>query len=220
MERLRHAARTDAVIFTGDDSMSGQWETFGRNLIDEVNHATNYRVPLDRRMMRPSLIFWMTLAALAAFLVSLYEEGQDAKLLNGLSAIGAAGIFLLTYIQWRLARQEASFEKYYDRMVGTIENVRQCGLEEAGEDRNRRLDHLRNIRVFDQIDNIEYVFGKYRLGYIDTDVLDRATRNFWSECQQDWFVEKVVFRLKTIHTYQPDTVAAAKYILKHRSDVF
>lgn len=208
------------MVFAEDDSMSGQWKTFSRNLINEVNRATNYRAPLDRRIVQPALIFLMIPAAIAAFLVSLYTEGEDAETLKGLSAIGAAGIFLLTYIQWRLARQEASFEKYYDRMAVTIENIRQCGLEEAGEDRNQRLDHLRNIRVFNQIDNIEYVFGKYRLGYIDTDILDRAIRNFWSECQQDWFVDKVVFWLKTIHTYQPDTVAAANYILKHRSDVF
>ena len=102
----------------------------------------------------------------------------------------AAGItFVVSYIQWHLARHEISFDKFYDRLSIANQYVNAVGIKERDDD----LDHHKNMRVFAQLDNLEYMLGKHKLKFVEFDLVDRAIRTFRSECYQLWFPEKVLF---------------------------
>ena len=59
----------------------------------------------------------------------------------------------------------------------------------------KRLCHksLCNMVVFAQLDNFEYIFGKYQLNFVDYDLVERAVRTIRSDCDQPWFRDKVLY---------------------------
>jgi hypothetical protein len=104
----------------------------------------------------------------------------------------ALGAFILGYQQWREARNEISMDRYYDR------------LELA----DRRLDSWPSARalvnhlwptvtdqasyecsmyVYVEIDNLEYVIEKYKLGYMSASLALRGLRAFQSRCVSSQF---------------------------------
>jgi hypothetical protein len=187
-----------------------------RGLLDHLHEHATERRPLALMLLDWRLVFLASFVAVESYMLSLIFAENEAPL-KALSTIAAAAAFLVAYWQWKLAREEASFEKYYDRMNTTIDFVDKCGLEEAGDSREARLSHVRNMRVFNQLDNLEYVLGKYRLGYISTDIVYRAVRNFKTECAQDWFRTKTLEWLNQIEAYTRDTKCAARYIVDESS---
>lgn len=104
------------------------------------------------------------------------------------------GALLLGYQQWRAARNELSMERYYER------------LDLA----DRRLDNWPSARdmvkhfwptaidqasyecsmyVYVELDNLEYVIEKYKLGYISPEQALRGLRTFQSRCISTEFRE-------------------------------
>src|SRR5215207_4011563 len=75
------------------------------------------------------------------------------------------------------------------------------------------------MRVFAQLDNLEYVFGKYRHQFVGFDILDRAIRTFRSDCDVPWFSEKVLYWIgrtdeeRVAKVYHSETREAARYIV-------
>ena len=113
-------------------------------------------------------------------------------MLKTLTALAAGITFALSYLQWRLARKEASFDSYYDRLKLANECITAAGLKAAGTP-EAELDHLRNMVVFAQLDNFEYIFGKYQLNFVDYNLVERAVRTIRSDCDQPWFRDKVLY---------------------------
>jgi hypothetical protein len=212
-------------------------EAFSRDVLRKVE-ITKY--PLWRRLLRKDPVIAATVFAVLFYIISLsasvYYTDQPLKLsysidqfLKGLTAIAAGFAFALTYIQWQLARHEVSFDKYYDRI-----NIANQAIDknEAGETPvdGQQIDHLRNMRVFAQLDNLEYIIGKYRLDFVEFDLLDRAIRAFRSECHVDrengdigWFSNKVLFWIGEEENqqialgYHSATRKAARYIVERVS---
>jgi hypothetical protein len=190
------------------------------------------KIELDIPWWRPFLHRWVvittTLLAVAAYGVSLWLTGPSdstspaknaSPIFTGLAALAAGATFIVSYFQWQLARHEISFDKFYEKLNITNQTINACGLKEA-RDHAGEIDHLRNMRVFAQLDTLEYVLGKYRLGFVEFDLVDRAIRTFRSDCDIPWFAEKVLHWIgrtegeQVAKGYHGETRKAARYIVR------
>jgi len=97
-------------------------------------------------------------------------QGADAKSVAQL--ILSIGVLLIGYQQWRDARQEASFERFYDRL-----NIANSRREKLGADPF-------TMYVFAELDNLEYVIERYKLGYMSAELACRGLETFKSRCRQ------------------------------------
>jgi hypothetical protein len=109
-----------------------------------------------------------------------------------LAAVCASGIFLVGYFQWHAARREQSLERFYDRIKEATQPISDYEMERWKNDPLERKIHLLNMRVFFQLDNLEYILEKYRRGYVDWDVVDRAVRTFRAECKDKSFTMRLL----------------------------
>jgi len=112
---------------------------------------------------------------LAAWLTTLCKlerifQGADAKSVAQL--ILSLGVLLIGYQQWRDARQEASFERFYER------------LRIANDRRDKLGADPFTMYVFAELDNLEYVIERYKLGYVSAELAGRGLRTFRSRCIQ------------------------------------
>ncbi len=125
-------------------------------------------------------------AALAASLV-LPPDGLGERVLQALSAASAAVGFALAYLQWRAARHEVSFDRYYERLNLANQRFDAARLKELEGDPPALKEHLYTMFVFAELDNLEYVLGKHRLGYVRVGLACQALRAFEARCDDDGF---------------------------------
>jgi len=196
---------------------------FSRSVLSKIELDIPWWRPiLDRRV-----VITTTFLAVAAYGVSLWLTGPSdstsatknaSAIFTGVAALAAGATFIVSYFQWQLARHEISFDKFYEKLNITNQTINACGLKEA-RDHAAEIDHLRNMRVFAQLDTLEYVLGKYRLGFVEFDLVDRAIRTFRSDCDIPWFAEKVLHWIgrtegeQVAKGYHAETRKAARYIV-------
>jgi hypothetical protein len=77
------------------------------------------------------------------------------------------------YQQWRASRQEVTLERYYERLE--LVNKRMDKLDGGWEETFAML-------VYTELDNLEYVSEKYKLGYVQPEMARRALRHFTARC--------------------------------------
>jgi hypothetical protein len=151
--------------------------------------------------------------ALAAFFVTLWlsmlkmpvPAGQSPPI-NELKPVEMAQFAIvlagavITFWQWSRARFEASLEKFYERLdianrhLSTMieKSWDQC-LQNSGSSTHISIyDNPPNVgvslfdmRVFAELDNLEYVVEKYRQGYIEPRQACRGLQTFISRCERD-----------------------------------
>lgn len=122
--------------------------------------------------MMPTICVASVLLMTAATLYVAHTSGlggSDASDIAG--SVFGVGAFLLAYQQWRAARYEASLDKYYDRLDVV----------------NSRLEALPGVDssamyVFVELDSLEYVIEKYKLGYISSEHAFRGLKTFRLHC--------------------------------------
>jgi hypothetical protein len=102
----------------------------------------------------------------------------------------ASGIaaFLVLFWQWRRARQEASLEKFYDRLDMANKRMVAVVEQELAQKDPRHQSPLVGVSIFGmwvfaELDNLEYAIEKYRLGYMSGENFDRAVATFESRCK-------------------------------------
>ncbi|MBW3634593.1 MAG: hypothetical protein KY456_16360 [Chloroflexi bacterium] len=139
----------------------------------------------------------LTIAAVVAVLLvailAVANRSPDAPDSQGVISDLAAGILgagalWLGLQQFRLARNEVSLDKFYDRL-----DITNCRLEasadtrslvdcweENGQDNERTF--ARKMYVYRELDNLEYAIAKYRIGFMQPDNAYRALRTFRSRC--------------------------------------
>lgn len=160
-----------------------------------------------------------SVAAYAAAALSPNAFGEQP--LKVIATVGAALTFGLTYIQWRLGKSEATFDKHYERLRAANDNLDKFWSTVHVASPGLLLDHRRNMLVFSELDNLEYVIGKYNALYADRLTLRRAVRHFWSMCNDPYDPERREAVLRWIgkdeasrdaHGYLPVTCAIARYL--------
>lgn len=133
--------------------------------------------------------------AVGILVVGLYFLPKEQEYWPKAVAVVLALIgFSLTYLQWRAGRHEASFERYYDRLDLANRKFDAARIEElkdapTKEDLKR---HLYTMFVFAELDNLEYVLEKYKLGYVRQGLAERAVRAFRSRCADARFCQEAL----------------------------
>ena len=110
------------------------------------------------------------------------------------TAVVAAGVFLLGFQQWRAARYEVSLDKYYDRLEKADERLEKWPharkmLAHFWQGSPDDISFQKLNYVYVELDNLEYVIEKYKLGYISAEQALRGLHTFRSRCLSDEFRE-------------------------------
>lgn len=192
-------------------------ERFAHEVLAHINEDTP---PLSQRLARTKYVAITVTSAGAAYIVSLIQSQSKADvMLKILATIASSAAFILSYLQWRLGRHEITYDKYYDRVKFANDYIHLHELKEA-ERVGSETDHLRNMRLFAQLDNLEYIIGKYELNFVYFDLVNRSIQTFRSECDNKvWFCEKVYHWIgknegeQVAKGYRANTRKAARYIV-------
>lgn len=132
----------------------------------------------------------------AILLHGISLRGEKLKASDIMIAASALGALIVGYHQWREARRELSMERYYERL--DIPNRRLEGHKADGsrtvhdmikvslpELTNEDPDAL--MYVYVELDNLEYVIERYKLGYMKTKQACRGLRTFQLRCWSPQF---------------------------------
>lgn len=203
-------------------------------LVTELLRHLDLRPPLWRFVTGKRFVLLATLAVVglhAAYL--LYWRGdpigtvaaKDDPLLAILATVAAGIVFLWGYVQWHLGREEASFDRFYDR-IGAANVYRNLAGAEAARLAELKppnlesplLDHHRNMIVFTSLDTLEYVLAKHRLNYVDRDLLERAVGTFRAHCAEAWFRSKTLLWTDGGVGYRERTRTAARFLADKAQD--
>jgi hypothetical protein len=187
----------------------------------ETLKAIGLKRPVFWKRFGSVIIFSMILLTLTLLVIRLnLTPFRPSQMLQDLSTITVLIAFGLGYQQWRAARHEIAFDKYYDRL--DLANIKfdAWRFEELKEDRNKLKDHLLSMFVFAELDNLEYILEKYKLGYVKQELAERALRTFRSRCEDNPFCERVLFFLgdqegkQQVKGYEKTTRETARYIIR------
>jgi hypothetical protein len=136
-----------------------------------------------RRRFRTEAILVLLLVAVALLSVGVtFSPGEAKERLEALAAAAAGVAAGLGYLQWRAARHEVSFDTYYDKLDTANQKFDAWRVEALKEDPGALQSHLNTMFVFAELDNLEYVLEKLKLGYVRQELAERAVRNFRSRC--------------------------------------
>lgn len=113
-------------------------------------------------------------------------EGSGGKGLVDLllSPFATLGLLFAGLWQWRSARREISMEKYYERLDISNQWWKSSPPVQrmmAGFSREPE-DPEMTMYVCLEIDNLEYIIEKYRIGYVDEEQACRALKAFQIRC--------------------------------------
>lgn len=89
------------------------------------------------------------------------------------AAVLALGAFIVGYHQWRAARRETSMDKFYERLKTANDRLAELKADKF------------EMYVYAELDNLEYVIEKYRLGYMGPDQALRGLETFRSRLEGD-----------------------------------
>ena len=157
------------------------------------------------RIERPWTVYrgliLLTSIAILTLVGTFFHDALGLTSTETATMIVALGALVLGYQQWGEARHEASMEKYYERL--DIANRRREGATQsvfemmkgslpalAGEDPTRLM------YVYVELDNLEYVVGKYRLGFMSPGQACRGLRTFQRRCLSPEFRKIALLRVR------------------------
>lgn len=168
--------------------------------------CTGWRELRRSGVTRDLTSFWrpVWLAAVIFAVITLASRFKDSGDYSTrewyLTAVLGLAVLVGGYFEWKSARQEASLDKFYERLCIANEcNEKLGSVERGGRSRGScsepdsesfgdvKFGDLQ-IYVYRELDNLEYVLERYRRGYIDLTLAVRGLRTFRSR------LEKPVFR--------------------------
>jgi len=122
-----------------------------------------------------------------------------------------AGIYAL--FQWKLVREEISFDKYFDRLEGANS---QGGVFHYSKNVVPHLtvpyDHKEALYVYFELDMLDYIVGKYKNGYMDVMDAFRGLVTYFSRCESEKFRE-MTLELVTRRSCNPELVPIVQKII-------
>lgn len=162
-----------------------------------------FEAPKPLKLLGPWLL---TAAAILAVIgVAVWVEAKDDPLLSAASPLATMGLLIAGLSQWRGARQEISMDKYYERL--NISNQwwksspsvqkAMAGFARDSEDPDMTM------YVCLEIDNLEYVIEKYRIGHVDDEQACRGLRAFQVRCLSSPEFRAIARRRVHIGDYTP-----------------
>ena len=158
------------------------------------------------------LVWALAVLAVAAFAIVAFgdwsEQAQGSPLEWLVPAIFGAGILLGGFFEWRSSRHESSLDKFYERLC--IVNESREKIRVDGDPARPHVDPL-EMYVFRELDNLEYLLERYRLGYLSPRLALRGVRTFYSRLDFALFPETLE-RLGCLadYAYQATTIAVVR----------
>jgi hypothetical protein len=172
------------------------------------------------------VLFALALVAGLAATVQLYSATAPGN--PGLFGTVAVAFTLVgavsAYQQWRTARYEVTFDKYYDRL--DVVNSRLSEWEEARElmsdpDGSGSLNDpgtwRRKLYVFHELDLLEYAVEKYRMGLMHPELAMRGVQTFRQRCRWANFRQAVEKTLEGRYDYSAEMVGLVHHLVRLHS---
>lgn len=139
--------------------------------------------------LTPTAVVIVALAVGVGIGIELYAATSNPAAFSVVAAPLAAAAVFLAYQQWRLSRHEVTFDKYFDRL--NVVNQRLVDWEEArflvSDDSSEPLTEptawRERMYVFYELDSLEYVIEKYRMGLTHPQLAMRAVQTFKERCR-------------------------------------
>ena len=150
-------------------------------------------LPVWKRVRTGHVLLAAALAVTSYAAATMLFTGKGENLLKIASAISGALVLVLGYLQWREIRHEISYDRYYDRLAGVNERFNAYRLDALAGDPAEKRSHLNTMFVFGELDLLEYMLGKRRLGYVREELAERAIRSFRSRCGDPNFCRDVLY---------------------------
>jgi hypothetical protein len=150
-------------------------------------------LPVWRRARTGHMLLAVALAVTAYAAATMLYTGEGDSLLKVATAVSGALVLVLGYLQWREIRHEISYDKYYDRLAGVNERFNAYRLDALAADAAEKRSHLNTMFIFGELDLLEYMLGKRRLGYVREELAERAIRSFRSRCADRPFCNDVLY---------------------------
>jgi hypothetical protein len=149
--------------------MSNKANPSAREKLKDKELIKKYKLKKDPNLQLPLIITGLLLLAVVLWIT---RKNIDINLKDIIEILVGVSVAVIAYIQWRAARHEISIDKYYDRL----------------DNANNRLEKLKDVdpvvlHVFAEMDKLEYVLMKYKIGFMPLDLVRRATDNFESLCK-------------------------------------
>lgn len=146
------------------------------------------------------------------------DDPNTANTINAAIALTTLGALIIGYDQWRAARHENSMERYYDRLdipnrrrENATESVRKVMRHTSAELTNEDQDLLMYVCL--ELDNLEYVAEKYKVGYIKHEQACRGLRTFQQRCLSPEFRRLAKQRVRD-RDYHPSTIKVVKKVCR------
>jgi len=174
---------------------------------DYLAHYCFTSPALFKRLDLWLLIAAAVLAVLVGVAITGLDMGRGESLLSALSPVLTMGLLIAGFWQWRGARQEISMDKYYERLEISNQwwkaspSVRNfmSGSTWPSEDPDMTM------YVCLEIDNLEYVIEKYRIGYVDDEQACRGLKAFQVRCLNSSEFRAIARRRVHLGDYTPRT---------------
>lgn len=153
------------------------------------------------------LITAAVLTVLVILAIGVLDRAEGERLLSALSPVATMGLLIAGLWQWRGARQEISMDKYYERLEISNQwwkaspSVRSVmsGSTQEFEDPDMTM------YVCLEIDNLEYMIEKYRIGYVDDEQACRGLKAFQVRCLHSLEFKSIARRRVHLGDYTPRT---------------
>lgn len=174
--------------------------------------------PVLKHPLVPSITIWILSLAFAAKI--FISEPQDY--VTPLATICA---FLFGYSQWRASRYEKAMEDFYSRL-GLANHKRESAQlvssllghpwelnssDECARTLHGYEDHQWSMYVYSELDNLEYILEKYKLGYMQPRHALRGLRTFYQRCARPCFRRRAVKCVRCM-AYNESTVSVVKRV--------
>ncbi len=172
----------------------------------------------DRKAARDLEQMQVTLHPLAAWRICIvaiviliaavaFFFGASAELIG---VVVAAGLLLVTYVEWMLGRRESSMDKFYERLE--IANEHRNQIADVGMRIGMRMSDTERY-IFTELDNLEYVIERYRFGYMSPTLAIRGVRTFVSRLDIQGFEKQVVELIDPRRGYHEHTCKVARKLI-------
>lgn len=185
------------------------------------NYLKEYKFQQPLRLAHRGLLFVsgaIFFAFLCIGLILTQNLTNTIPIADATMALIALGALIVGYEQWRAARHESAMEKYYDRL--DIPNRRR---ESAAESVRKVMRHTspdlkhedQNLLMYVclELDNLEYVVEKYKVGYIKHEQACRGLRTFQQRCLSPEFRRLAKKRVRD-RDYHPSTIKVVKKVCR------
>jgi hypothetical protein len=180
--------------------------------------------PLWKHPLLPAITVWMLFAALFSALLWSYNPERD-KPADFATLLAGMLVLVFGYYQWRSSRYEKSMEDFYDRL--NLANCKREGADlvsrilghpweltktdEASPVLSGYEEHQWSMYVYSELDNLEYVVERYRLGYMQPRHALRGLRTFYQRCVRPPF-RNCALKCARCMAYNESTIHVVKRV--------